>query len=377
MTRGRTSLGSLVRFAVCGLLLLWIFHRIFSNEAQLTLALSGTDWSQLTPWEQRKLSWTVGPQRLIQMSRRLDPATMVLALAQCGALVFIGGLRWRYVMKVQGLSLSIRETTRISFVAHFFNAFLLGSTGGDVLKAWYAARTTHHKKAEAVVSVFVDRLMGIFALLVFAVVLVPFNYSLIESYARYQGVSIVIVAMLIGVGGLVWIGFYSEALAHGGKIAQVFRRLPKGEILARALTSCRLFGKHRGFFPVVMGWSVLVNLLIVMTFGTISRGLGLDVGWQTLWMVVPMVVCLAALPITPSGLGVRENLLVLLLTVPAFTVKHGEALSLSLLAYLANLVWSVVGGVVYLTLPDRQALVASEPNSGVEPSESAHSERAG
>ena len=47
--------------------------------------------------------------------------------------------------------------------AQFFNAFLLGSTGGDLLKAYYAARETHHKKTEAVVTVFVDRIIGLFS----------------------------------------------------------------------------------------------------------------------------------------------------------------------------------------------------------------------
>ena len=43
------------------------------------------------------------------------------------------------------------------------------------------------------------------------------------------------------------------------------------------------------------------------------------------------MVCLAALPITPSGLGVRENLFVLLLAIdfPGFGVKHAEALATS------------------------------------------------
>ena len=43
-------------------------------------------------------------------------------------------------------------------------ATLLGSTGGDLLKAYYAARESHHKKTEAVVTVFVDRLIGLFSM---------------------------------------------------------------------------------------------------------------------------------------------------------------------------------------------------------------------
>lgn len=356
MAQGRKSWGGVLRFALCGVLLVWVFHRIFSNEAQQYLNATEGKWDMLSKWEQRSLSWRLGPQRLLEMARRLDALSITLALTQCGALVIVGGLRWRYVLGIQGLHLGRREATRISFVAHFFNAFLLGSAGGDVLKAWYAARLTHHRKAEAVVTVFVDRLMGIFALLVFAVALIPLNLPLVLENAWYRGVCLVVAGMMVAVGGLVWIGFYSEALAHDGPMARLFHRIPKGDALMRALSSCRTFGRHRRFLPIIAGWSLVVNVLIVMTFVTIARGLGLHIEGRVLWMVVPMVVCLAALPITPSGLGVRESLLVALLTVPVVGISHGEALSLSLLAYLANLAWSAVGGLVYVFMPDRKVL---------------------
>ena len=96
----------------------------------------------------------------------------------------------------------------------------------------------------------------------------------------------------------------------------------------------------------------MINVAIVGTFLAIASGIGLEVPARVLWFVVPAVVCIAALPVTPSGLGVRENLLVSLLALPEFPgVRHGEALALALLAYSANLAWSAVGGLVYLLKP--------------------------
>ena len=59
-----------------------------------------------------------------------------------GTTILLGVLRWRLVLRVQGLDLPWRRGAEISFVAHFFNSFLLGSTGGDMMKAYYAARET-------------------------------------------------------------------------------------------------------------------------------------------------------------------------------------------------------------------------------------------
>ena len=79
-------------------------------------------------------------------------------------------------------------------------------------------------------------------------------------------------------------------------------------------------------------------------------------GALALYLVVPVVICVSALPISPSGLGVRENLFVHLLSAPAIGVPATPALSLSLLAYAVSLFWSVVGGLAYMTLKDRRHL---------------------
>jgi hypothetical protein len=127
--------------------------------------------------------------------------------------------------------------------------------------------------------------------------------------------------------------------------------------VARALAACRLFGRSRGFVRRTAAYSLVINLAIVGTFLALADGLRLAVPGPVLWFVVPAVICVAALPITPSGLGVRENLFVSMLAVSAFpTVRLGEALALSLLGYSANLAWSAVGGLVYLVLPGRDAL---------------------
>jgi uncharacterized membrane protein YbhN (UPF0104 family) len=346
--------GQLARLAACGALLLAIFHAIFCNEAQLELLAAGKPgaWAAMSPWEQRRLAWTHSPAKLLETARRLDAVAVATAFGLCGALIFLGGLRWREALRVQGLDLPLGEVTRISFVAHFFNAFLLGSTGGDVWKAYAVSRATRHRKAEAALTVFVDRLIGILALLVFAVVFAVPNHALFVRFRRYDGVGLAILGMLAVAAVCVGAGFFTDALASGGRPGRFAARFPAAGGLVRALAGCRLFGRSPGFLRRVTCLSLAINVAIVGTFAALATGLGLRLPAVALWFVVPAVVCLAALPLTPSGLGVRENLFVLLLAIdfPGYGVKPAEALSLSLLGYSVNLAWSAVGGLVYLTV---------------------------
>ena len=84
----------------------------------------------------------------------------VPAVALFGLTFWMGVVRWRLLLRSQEILVPLRRVTAICFVGQFFNAFLLGATGGDVIKSYYAARQTQTHKAEAVMSVVVDRIIG-------------------------------------------------------------------------------------------------------------------------------------------------------------------------------------------------------------------------
>ena len=359
----RSRLTSIARFAVCLLLLAVIFHVIFCNEVQLQLAAtSGPRWSSLDKWEQRRLAWTQGPAGVWETIRKLDAASLFVSFGSCGLLVALGGLRWREVLRAQGIRLPLAPVLRISFVAHFFNAFLLGTAGGDVMKAWYVAKAAPERGAEAAFSVFVDRLLGMLALLLFTVLLAVPNWELLAGYKRHLATALMIGGMFGVAGAMTFLGFFTDTLGHDGVVLRLVRRLPRGESFAQALGGCRQLARHPGFLWRMAGWSLLVNIAIVGAFAALARGLGVKIPTVALWYLVPAIVSVAALPVTPAGLGVRENLFVWLLTVPALGVKPGAALSLSLLGYTVNLLWSVIGGVVYLATPGREKL--KQPSAG-------------
>ncbi|HTI73312.1 MAG TPA: lysylphosphatidylglycerol synthase transmembrane domain-containing protein [Candidatus Limnocylindria bacterium] len=337
---------------LCFLLMGLVMHVIFSNDAQLYLIAKGQPdaWNQMDVWSQRRLAWSRGPAELWSNFSRLNHQSLGLAWVLSGLLIFFGGVRWREVLRVQGLNMRLNDITQISLIAHLFNAFLLGSTGGDVWKAYAAAQATHHKKAEAAVTVFVDRVIGILALLLFAMVFAIPNWRLIVEYKRYLAAVMMVASMTFAALAAVVIGFYSDALSHEGWIARMFHRLPKGDSIAKGLASCRLFGRRPGFMWKMALWSILMNIANIGTYVAVAHGLKLQLPASVLWFVVPAVVCISAVPVTPSGLGVRENLFVWLLAIPAvgFNVKYSEALSVSLLGYTISITWSLVGLGIYM-----------------------------
>lgn len=343
------------RVALAILLLGWVFHSIFLNEGRESWQRRGGDWEALDRIQQWRVAWTHGPRELGRTLTLLHPGWGLLSVGAMGLTILLGALRWRMMLAVPGLELAPARALELTLVAHFFNAFLLGSTGGDLMKAYYAARETHHLKTEAATTVFVDRLVGLLSMLAFAVLMMLPNHALVTAHGRLAGLAGVIVLMLLGgllVAGLSFRGGLSR---HWPTPREWLRRLPKSALLERSIEACRQYGRDPGLLCRAAGVSMLLNFACVLQIWGLGRGLGLNLELMPLLVIVPSIICLAALPLTPSGLGVRENLYVWMLTVPAIGVPATQALSLSLLAYAGSLVWSFVGGIVYVLYRERPA----------------------
>lgn len=247
-------------------------------------------------------------------------------------------------------------------VAHFFNSVLLGSNGGDVMKAWYAARETHHKKTEAVLTVVVDRLIGLWAMLLFACAMMLLNLRLILDNPKLRLPAVVIFVMMLTGSVVLGTAFWGGISRRWSGARAWLRRLPKGVWLENTLDSCRLFGRAPYFVTRSLGVSMLLNAACVAQFIVIAHGMNLAIAPALMFVAVPIVICISALPVTPNGLGLRENLFVHMLAV--IGVDATSALSLSLLAYAGSLIWSLVGGAVYLALKDKHHLAEQELQVG-------------
>ena len=360
MSARRKAIQTGWRVLVCLVLLGWVFHSIFMKEGKTAAERQGINWSKLPQSEKWKIGWENGPRELWDNLSLISPGMFALSVLPMGLTIVLGIWRWRMVLAVHGLNLPWGRATEISFVAHFFNSFLLGSTGGDLMKAYYAARETHHKKTEAVVTVLVDRLIGLWAMLLFAGIMIIPNASLLLRHKQLRAIALIILAMLGGCTVVAVLAFKGGVSRRWSGARQWLRRLPKGEWLERLLEASRDFGRQRWFVTRTMAVSMILNAVCVLQVCILSWGLGLKVSPLALSAIVPMIICISALPITPAGLGVRENLFVIMLSDPAIGVPPTPALSLSLLAYAGFLFWSIVGGVVYLLFKEKHHLREQE-----------------
>jgi uncharacterized protein (TIRG00374 family) len=344
----KKQLGALVRLLVSVGILAYLFNNIFHKEALNYFDTHSIDPDSLNWVERARIVWGVGPQTLWHEFQKIDPLWFAAAIICAGIPAVLGMIRWRWILHVQGLDVKFWRLFSITFIGAFWNAFALGTTGGDLVKAWYVAHETHHKKAEAIATVVVDRLIGLLVLFVIALVMMAIFYDRAFHDPKLFWFSMATVGIvLFTVSGTIvglWPGFADKLPG----LRPLLQRMPKYNMLRRMVGAYRVYASH----PVILAKTVLISFPVhffsMLSIWCVGRGLGVQSARFTdYFLYLPIINSVTAVPITISGFGVREGMYVKMFHEVG--VAGSVALVMSLLGYLATLFWSIVGGGFFLT----------------------------
>lgn len=262
-------------------------------------------------------------------------------------------VRWDYLLKVQDIDLPVYKVWIINMIGIFFNQFLLGSTGGDVVKVFYIVKQAPKRKARATLSIIMDRVIGLLAMLLVIAVLLPLELKRLEGNHETH----LILVALGTVMGMIFVGGLLAWFVPVRKLPAVFHRLwekvPQRQVIAAVYEGFHAHGKAVRPTLFALLWTVITVSAVLSTGYLIARAMHLDIGYPQMTMLFAIILCAISLPISVSGHGVREGMFVLLFSVFAVT-REGQpvgtetALACSIIFFGLNLVWGLLGGVVYL-----------------------------
>src|SRR5579863_5824783 len=90
---------------------------------------------------------------------------------------------WRQCILLQpaGFQISLNSSIRLSLVGSFFNTFLPGSGGGDVMKIFYATQGHAGRRTKVTTILLLDRAVGLFALLLWLIIVLPMFPGLLHA----------------------------------------------------------------------------------------------------------------------------------------------------------------------------------------------------
>jgi len=253
-------------------------------------------------------------------------------------------VRWQILMRVQGMFMSWRRATMLFFVGLFFNLFMPGYTGGDFARLYYLMREFPDKKKESILTVVMDRLIGMAALVLTALLTTILRWHWLQKTPQATVLLWVLLSMLIG---FVLITAGSFAVTGFKLVDRLPQHFPFRDRLVETSEAYHLFARSKKslLFAFLLSFPVLFSFY--GAFYCTAMALGAGVSVLDMCSIMPIVTAIISLPITPSGIGFRESLLGILLN-DLCNVPTEIGVLISLIGFAYFVLFGVAGGITYL-----------------------------
>jgi uncharacterized membrane protein YbhN (UPF0104 family) len=313
------------------------------------------------------LLWWIfrNPEQNQKLLAALDAANnwwLVPGLAALGGGLLLQAKRWLILLEVQGIVISYWRSLRILLIGMFFNLFLLGSTGGDIIKIFLIMREAPDKKAGALLSVFIDRVVGVLALAAVSsvVILLRWDDLMKHEVTRY---GVFTAAVILGGSiGFIFAAWLTGRLDLATKLP---RWLPARDKIAEAAGAFVEYARAGKSVGMAFLLSIPAHLLMFSTFWFGAKAFAAGLNLLGIYCVMPIVATVTALPISVGGAGLREGLFIKILGA-LYATPEPIATLVSLSGFMMQVFWSLVGGAIYLSYRSTEPTSLAEMEKSVD-----------
>lgn len=285
------------------------------------------------------------PKKLAEMRQALGHARLqwlAAGLVSYFVVEAAAAFRWQVLLKVQGIRLTTRRLSGLFLIGMFYNQFLPGGTGGDIIKSYLLLKETD-RKAGALLAVVFDRFIGLVALVVITVTLVSMRFDLLsQTHETRRYLWILIILLGISIASLV----LSFVVSGFNLFHLLPHRFPGRDKLIEIAAAYHLYARHWIASLVAFLASLVAHLSTFTTFLCAAFALRADVNVTNFFAVMPIERTISALPISFAGVGLREKVLQTMLH-QVCGVPEGVAVLIGSLSFLMMVLCCLPGGLVY------------------------------
>jgi uncharacterized protein (TIRG00374 family) len=287
------------------------------------------------------------PAKRAQMAVALRAADYRWILAAVGAYLIVevaAAARWHILLKVQGIHLSMPRMSGLFLIGMFYNQFLPGGTGGDIIKSYLLLKETRGKATGALLAVLFDRMIGLVGIICITGVLIGARYKWLSQTPETARLLWVLLAVL----GSASLGLITTFVVSGFNLAHALpKHFPGREKIIETSAAYHLYAHHWTATLFAFAASVIAHLATFLTFFLVACGFHAGVPLWDFFAVMPIERTISSLPISFAGVGLREKVFQVMLH-GLCNVDEAKAALIGSMSFLVTLLCCVPGGLVYL-----------------------------
>lgn len=268
---------------------------------------------------------------------------VVIALLAAILTTFFSACRLKILTDIQGMSLSILQIAEINLITRFYGLLLPGYLAGGVIR-WHKLSQVEKKKTEAFAAIAFSRLNFMIVLVILGIAFLTLDMS----FAPRRVTSFSLLALLISLCVVYLIGFNPKVFPlldwlNQGKFD--FIPMPLHDKLSKLfVVTSQYHSLSQRSWCFITGLSFLENMLGVITVYLLAISLNIDITFINIGWIRSVINLVTTLPISFSGIGVREGGFVVLLK--PYGVAGSEAVALSFLILASVVFVGGIGGVI-------------------------------
>ena len=284
-------------------------------------------------------------QKLWSYIRSINILLYIPAVLIAMTAFILSAIRWYVFIRAYGLNISIWEAIKFVMIALSVGIILPAGAGPDVVRFLYGQKKNRHMRAQLLSSIFMDRFIGLTSLIFLA---------LVGIYMGVEGLETLKKVVWIILGGFLLTLMFLLSETFDRLMLKLFGNIKAFRLGERIEKFVKTFSMYRENKPALL-LCFLISLTMQSLFGLSVYFIALSMGFHLdpikAIFITASVNFITMIPISFSGIGIREGAFVFLL---GQEIGREAAIALSLIYYFTTILAFSPGILFFLLEPIRE-----------------------
>ncbi|MCB0386782.1 MAG: flippase-like domain-containing protein, partial [Bdellovibrionales bacterium] len=237
------------------------------------------------------------------LGQLLTPVHMSVCIGLIFGNIALNNYRWSLLLDSQALPSQFRVTFPLTLIGMFFNFAIPGAVGGDLVKGYYVTQNHPGKRMAAATTVVMDRLLGLYAMVLMAVVTILLNIGFVLTRPSLIQVTVMAVGGLVAMT-VVFAFMFSSRVKAKNPLLKWAPKVPGGGTFVKLYDAIHAYGERKPALAKGLIASLMAQAMAVFNMAYVGWALGEHISLSTYFFAVPLAFIIMAIPIAPAGIGV-------------------------------------------------------------------------
>jgi uncharacterized protein (TIRG00374 family) len=263
--------------------------------------------------------------------------------------------KWNLLLRAKNIYVSWVYVTKIYYISAFMGLFLPPTVGSDVVRGYYITKKKH-QLPDIISSIVVERIIGLIALLFFALVgvILFIEHFTTDTLDLTELITVSIISLLFTVCGTIFLlsdWFKEKVISSAEKFSKkkVFGKFTS--LISSVQQSLADYKSYKVTLLIFFWLTVLEIALKAYRSYVIALVLNINLPVLYYFAFIPIILMLTRLPISLNGFGIHESGFVYFLSLMGVSKTLG--LSVGIIDHFILIYAVLPGGLFYMFEKDR------------------------